>query len=145
MDPKISAVFVSHNSHHFAVFSGLHPLIQSRQSAFYSQIIYKKFCTQSKDCFNYDIFNVILISWLVRCQTHSCINHMITANHVSDQFYPLFIHVGARSRSLSLFSVGHNFLMNSQSLLDHVQHWTMGGLKHRWLFHRSEYRSPWYR
>ena len=57
------------------------------------------------------------MSLLVKCQSHSCINHMITAIPVSDQFYPLFIHVGARSRSLSLFSVGHNSLMNSPYLI----------------------------
>ena len=51
---------------------------------------------------------------------------MITATHVSDQFYPLFIHVGARSRSLSLFSVRHNSLMNSLYLImSNTEQWAV--------------------
>ena len=51
---------------------------------------------------------------------------MITATHVSDQFYPLFIHVAARPRSLSLFSVGHNSLMNSPYLIiSNTEQWVV--------------------
>ena len=51
---------------------------------------------------------------------------MITATHVSDQFYPLFIHVGARSRSLSFFSVWHNSLMNSPYLImSNTEQWVV--------------------
>ena len=44
VDFEMSAVLVSHNSHHFAVFSGWHPLIQSGLSVFHSfhQTIYKE-------------------------------------------------------------------------------------------------------
>ena len=51
---------------------------------------------------------------------------MITATHVSDQFYPLFVHVAARPRSLSLFSVGHNSLMNSPYLIiSNTEQWAV--------------------
>ena len=120
----MSAVLVSHNRHHFAVFSGQHPLIQSGQSVFYSfhQTIYKK---KSKDSFNQDI------SMLSLCLDQSIVRviavyHMITAYHVSDQQYPLPMHVCTRSRPLSLFIVGHNSLMNSPYLfMSNTEQWVV--------------------
>ena len=57
VDFEMSAVLVSHNSHHFVVFSGWHPLIQSGLSVFHSfhQTIYKErakiVCTKIFQCY----------------------------------------------------------------------------------------------
>ena len=61
------------------------------------------FCTQGKDSLT-KIFQCYP-NVLIRQILESAINHMMTANHVSDQFSALFI--GARSRPLSMFSAGH--------------------------------------